>query len=241
MRKTGFWNTLTKVIPGTRNMKFASLLMLLTAPVQAMAQAASEKSRAGMVPPGQAPTGAANAAEAAQGAAAAPDVALPVLGHAHEWQLYFQKPASEIMQRLYDLSVGLHIVAFAISIFVLALMVIIVVRFGEKRNPTPSKTTHNTLLEIAWTTLPILILIAIAIPSLRLHYKMAYVEQPEMTLKVTGRQWFWHYDYPDNGNFWFRFLSNPRSRFEARAWRPAPAQHRQQSHHPGRYDRPASS
>jgi cytochrome c oxidase subunit 2 len=139
------------------------------------------------------------------GASVSPDNVngLAIQGHAHDWQLYFQEPASEIMQHLYNLSGGLHIIAAIISVFVLILLGIVVVRFNEKRNPTPSKTSHNTVIEILWTTIPILILVAIAIPSLRLHYKMAYVEQPEMTLKVTGYQWYWNYTYPDHGNFSF--------------------------------------
>ena len=132
-----------------------------------------------------------------------PEGDLAVRGIGHDWQLYFQHPASEIMDRLYHLSIGLHVVAAVISVFVLGLLLIVILRFNEKRNPTPSRTTHNTAIEIAWTVIPILVLVAIAIPSLRLHYKMSYVEKPEMTLKVTGLQWYWHYDYPDNGNFGF--------------------------------------
>ncbi len=128
---------------------------------------------------------------------------LPLEGIARDWQLYFQQPASEIMQSLYNLSGGLHIIAAVISLLVLALLTVVILRFNEKRNPNPSKTSHNTVIEILWTTIPILILVAIAIPSLRLHYKMAYVEQPEMTLKVTGYQWYWNYSYPDHGGFSF--------------------------------------
>jgi cytochrome c oxidase subunit II len=129
--------------------------------------------------------------------------ALKIEGHAVPKQWNFQPAATDVMQRLTNLHNGLEIVAFAISVFVLVLMIIVVVRFSEKRNPTPSKTTHNTVVEIIWTVVPILILIGIAIPSMRLHYDMSYVENPEMTLKVTGQQWYWHYDYPDQGGISF--------------------------------------
>jgi len=91
----------------------------------------------------------------------------------------------------------------AISVFVLLLLVYICLRYRRKANPVASKNTHNTLLEVAWTTVPILILVAIAIPSLRYHYYIQHVVDPEMTVKVVGYQWYWHYDYPDNGGFGF--------------------------------------
>jgi cytochrome c oxidase subunit 2 len=77
------------------------------------------------------------------------------------------------------------------------------VRFNAKRNPVPSKISHNTTLEIAWTLIPVLILVVIAIPSFRLLYFMDKAEKAEMTLKVTGHQWYWSYEYPDNGNLNF--------------------------------------
>ena len=107
------------------------------------------------------------------------------------------------MERLVTMhSMLLYLIIF-ISLFVLAVMVLICVKFNRRANPVPSKTTHNTLLEIIWTTIPILILIVIAIPSLRLHYYMQRPVDPEMTLKVVGYQWYWHYEYPDQGGFGF--------------------------------------
>ena len=91
----------------------------------------------------------------------------------------------------------------AISLFVLALLIYICVKFNRRANPVPSKTTHNTTLEIIWTAIPILILVGIAIPSLRLHYYIQRVVDPDMTLKVVGYQWYWHYEYPDQGGFGF--------------------------------------
>ena len=126
-----------------------------------------------------------------------------VVGIAKPWQLNFQEPASPVMQRLFDMHWNLTILITVISVFVLALMVLIVVKFREKKNPTPSKTTHNTFIEIVWTVVPILILVAIAIPSVKLHYYMSEPVEPEMTLKVVGYQWYWNYEYPDNGGFSF--------------------------------------
>ncbi len=125
-------------------------------------------------------------------------------GMAKPWQLGFEEPASPVMERL----VGLHDhfllwLISLISLFVLAVLIYICLRFNRRANPVPSKTAHNTLLEIIWTTIPIFVLIAIAIPSLRLHYFMQTDVEGDMTLKVTGYQWYWHYDYPDQGGFGF--------------------------------------
>lgn len=124
-------------------------------------------------------------------------------GLAKPWQLNFSDPASPVMERLYTMHDFLLWLITAISIFVLVLLIYICVRYRRRANPVPSKTAHNTKLEIIWTTIPIIILIVIAIPSLRLHYFMEQVVDPEMTLKVTGYQWYWHYDYPDQGGFGF--------------------------------------
>lgn len=125
------------------------------------------------------------------------------VGGVEEWQLGFQEPASPVMEQLTTMHDYLLVLITVISLFVLGLLVYVYFRFSEKRNPVPSKTTHNTLIEIIWTVIPIMILVVIAIPSLKLHYFMDKAEQPEMTLKVTGYQWYWHYDYPDHGNFGF--------------------------------------
>ena len=123
-------------------------------------------------------------------------------GMARPWQLGFQEPGSPVMERL----AGLHdnvllVMCVGISLFVLALTLYICVRFSRKNNPVPSKTAHNTKLEIIWTTIPILILIGLAIPSLKLHYFMQKTADTELTVKVTGYQWYWGYEYPDNGGF----------------------------------------
>lgn len=124
-------------------------------------------------------------------------------GIAHPWQIGFQEPASEVMESLNKFHHVLLIIIFAISVFVLGLIAYISLKFNAKANPTPSSTSHNTVLEIVWTVAPVIILILIAIPSMRLLYEAEVVPEAEMTLKVTGYQWYWGYQYPDNGNFFF--------------------------------------
>jgi cytochrome c oxidase subunit 2 len=97
-------------------------------------------------------------------------------------------------------------IIFAIVIFVLALLVIVVMRFNARANPVPSKVTHNTMLEVVWTLIPVLILIVIAVPSMKILYYADRTQDAEMTLKVTGYQWYWGYEYPDNGGV--NFLAN---------------------------------
>jgi cytochrome c oxidase subunit II len=128
----------------------------------------------------------------------------PVDNMPHPWQLGFQPPATPVMTQLYNIHNNFLLgIITAISIIVLVLMIYICMKFRRKANPVPSKTTHNTRLEIIWTVAPIILLVIIAIPSLRLHYYMQQVVNPEMTLKVVGYQWYWHYEYPDHGGFGF--------------------------------------
>jgi len=122
---------------------------------------------------------------------------------AKPWQLGFQTPATPVMDALYRDHNYLLILITAICVLVLIAIIYICVRFSRKNNPIPSKTAHNTKLEIIWTVIPIFILIAIAIPSLRLHYFMEDESNSDMTLKVVGYQWYWHYEYPDHGGFGF--------------------------------------
>jgi cytochrome c oxidase subunit II len=119
------------------------------------------------------------------------------------WQLNFQPAASPVMEQVESLHDLLLWIITLISIFVLALLVYACLRFRAARNATPSRRTHHTLLEIAWTALPVLILVVIAIPSFKLLYFMDRVGEPEMTIKAIGHQWYWSYEYPDDGNFTF--------------------------------------
>ena len=110
-----------------------------------------------------------------------------------------------------------------VTLFVLALLIIVVVRFNAKANPVPSKTTHHVGLEVAWTVVPIVILIGIAIPSFQLLYREQIIPRADMTVKVTGFQWYWGYEYPDHGGFRFdSYMMDDAARSAAiRAGRPA--------------------
>jgi len=130
-------------------------------------------------------------------------------GRSEPWQMWFQPAASPVMERIMDFHDILFVMEVAIVILVLVIMAIIIVKFNAKSNPVPSKTTHNTLLEVVWTTVPILILMAIAVPSLKLLYYTDRTQDAEMTLKVIGNQWYWSYVYPDHGDLEFDSLIIP--------------------------------
>ena len=119
------------------------------------------------------------------------------------WQFGFQDAASPVMAQLSGFHDFLLVIITAISVFVLALIVYIVLRFNAKANPVPSKTTHNTSLEVIWTVIPILILVVIAIPSFRLMYYMDRMENADVTVKAIGHQWYWSYVYPDHDDLTF--------------------------------------
>ena len=127
----------------------------------------------------------------------------------HDWQVNLQPPATPVMERLYDFHTLLVWIITVISVFVLGLLLYVIVRFRESRNPVPSRTTHHTLVEVVWTVVPVLILVVIAIPSLRILYYSDHVETADMTLKAIGHQWYWSYEYPDHGNFTFDSLIKP--------------------------------
>jgi cytochrome c oxidase subunit 2 len=119
------------------------------------------------------------------------------------WQLGFQPPATPVKDRLSAFHDELLIIITLITIFVLGLLVYVMWRFNQQRNPVPTRTSHNTVIEMLWTVVPVLILIIIAIPSFKLMYYMDRVPNPEMTIKVTGHQWYWSYEYPDQGGLTF--------------------------------------
>lgn len=122
---------------------------------------------------------------------------------AKPWQLNFQDAATPVAERMHDFHNLLLVIISVISAFVLLLLIYVMIRFNAKANPTPSKTTHNTLVEVLWTVIPIMILVGIAVPSFKLLYFGDRVAKPDMTLKVTGYQWYWGYSYPDHGNLTF--------------------------------------
>lgn len=113
-------------------------------------------------------------------------------------QLGMQEAASPVMERLHDFHNLLLVTITAIALFVTALLVYVMIRFNRRANPVPSTTTHHTLLEVAWTGIPVIILLLIAVPSFRLLYFMDKAPNPELTLKVTGHQWYWSFEYPDH-------------------------------------------
>ncbi|MCJ7597472.1 MAG: cytochrome c oxidase subunit II [Methyloceanibacter sp.] len=120
-------------------------------------------------------------------------------GQPSPWQMGFQKANSPIMEQISLFHDYLTIIIILITLFVLGLLVYVMVRFNERRNPQPSRTTHNTALEIAWTVIPILILVAIAIPSFRLLFAQYDFPKADLTITATGHQWYWSYEYPDQG------------------------------------------
>lgn len=124
----------------------------------------------------------------------------------YDWQLNFQPAVTPVMERIEEFHNLLLWLITAISLFVLALLLWIVVRYNKRANPVPSKTTHNTLLEVVWTAGPVVILVFIAIPSFKLLYYEADMPKPDVTIEAVGKQWFWTYQYPKAGNFQFDSL-----------------------------------
>ena len=132
--------------------------------------------------------------------------ALAGLGQPSPWQLGLQDSATPVM----DYIIWLHTYVMwwitGITLFVLGLLVAIIVKFNADANPTPSRTTHNTVLEVLWTVVPVMILVAIAVPSFRILFFQLNTPPADLTVKVTGVTWNWKYDYPDNGDFEFDSL-----------------------------------
>ncbi|MBP9692784.1 MAG: cytochrome c oxidase subunit II [Alphaproteobacteria bacterium] len=125
----------------------------------------------------------------------------PTLGRAGKpepWQMYYQTPATPVMDTLYDFHALLLVIEGIIVLLVAVLLVFVIVRFRASRNPVPTKTAHNTLLEIIWTTIPVLVLVVIAFPSFKLLYMMDVVPKADLTIKAIGNQWYWTYEYPDH-------------------------------------------
>ncbi|MGH7088686.1 MAG: cytochrome c oxidase subunit II, partial [Stellaceae bacterium] len=121
----------------------------------------------------------------------------------HDWQLGMQPAASPVREHIDALNNELLIIISLIVLLVLGLLLYAIVKFNAKRHPVPSKTTHNPLLEVTWTIVPVIVLAVIAVPSFKLMYYMGRVPHADLTLKVTGHQWYWSYDYPDQGNLSF--------------------------------------
>jgi cytochrome c oxidase subunit II len=120
------------------------------------------------------------------------------LGQPTPWQLGLQTSASPVMDDIVWFHNFLLWLIAAIAVFVLVLLLVVIVKFNSRSNPVPSRTTHNTFIEIIWTVVPVLILVTVAVPSFRLLFYQLKVPAADLTVKVTGKQWFWSYSYPDS-------------------------------------------
>jgi cytochrome c oxidase subunit 2 len=123
-----------------------------------------------------------------------------VVGAPHPWEMGMQHSYGPIKDRIINLHTLVLIIITLITLFVGGLLVWVMYRYNAQRNPVPSQTSHNTVIEILWTVLPVLILVVIAIPSFKLIYYQDRTPDPDMTIKVTAHQWYWEYSYPDQGN-----------------------------------------
>nr|WP_244517841.1 cytochrome c oxidase subunit II [Ancylobacter rudongensis] len=137
--------------------------------------------------------------------------ALAETGQPSPWQINLQGAASPVMESIHSFHFFLLVIIVAVVLLVLALLIVVMVRFNEKANPVPSRTTHHTMIEVVWTVVPVLILVAIAIPSFRLLFLQLDLPKADLTVKVTGHQWYWSYEYPDNGAFSFDSLMVPEA------------------------------
>ena len=137
---------------------------------------------------------------------------LAVAAHAaspQPWQMGFQPAATPIMRAIDGFHDLLLIIITLITIFVMGLLVYVMWRFSEKRNPTPTRTSHNTVIEVLWSVVPVLILVIVAVPSFRLLYASDVVPKADMTIKAIGHQWYWTHEYPDHGNLAFDSVMIP--------------------------------
>ena len=126
-----------------------------------------------------------------------------VIGAPKPWEIGMQRAYGPIKAEIIDLHDLVLVIITLITIFVGALLAWVIYRYNAKRNPVPSRTSHHPVLEVAWTVIPVLILVVIAIPSFRLVYYEDRTPDPGLTVKVTGHQWYWEYTYPDNNNIDF--------------------------------------
>jgi cytochrome c oxidase subunit 2 len=130
------------------------------------------------------------------------------------WQIWHQPAGSDMAARIFWFSGYTLFFIVPITIFVLALLIIVMVRYRASANPVASRTSHNSLIEVIWTVVPVIILIVIAIPSFKLLYYTDRVEKADMTLKVTGRQWYWDYEYPDHDGIAFSSYMIPEAKID---------------------------
>ena len=138
--------------------------------------------------------------------AASGTVSAEELGQPHPWAYGLQAGVTPVMDSVAQFHSGLLVVITLITLFVTGLLVVAMLKFNARSNPVPSKTTHNTMIEVAWTIIPVLILVGIAVPSFRLLFEQLDIPKADLTVKAVGKQWYWSYAYPDNGKFEFDSL-----------------------------------
>lgn len=124
-------------------------------------------------------------------------------GQPRDWQMTFQQAATPVMEDIENLHDFLMILMAGVVLIVLSLLIYVCLRFNAKTNPVPNKFSHNVLIEVIWTIIPAILLVVIAVPSFRSLYNAEKIPPVDLTVKVVGYQWYWHYAYPDNGGFEF--------------------------------------
>ena len=132
-----------------------------------------------------------------------PTLAEELVGQPTPWGIGLQPSAGPVKEAIHHFNDLVLWIIIPIAVFVLGLLGFVMVKFSARANPNPSSTSHNTILEVAWTVVPVLILLGIAIPSFRLIYYQDRARDADLTINVQGRQWYWHYSYPDHGDFAF--------------------------------------
>jgi cytochrome c oxidase subunit 2 len=147
--------------------------------------------------------------------AAAPAIAQDVMGAPVPWGMGLQASGGPIKDAISSFNELVFWLMAGITVFVALLLAYVMVKFNAGANPKPSRNSHNTTLEVAWTLVPVLILLVIAVPSFRLIYYQDRAVDADLTINVQGRQWYWHYAYPDQGGF--TFDSYPVQREDIRA------------------------
>jgi len=133
-------------------------------------------------------------------------VAYAEVGQPKPWEMTMQASASPVMDNIEWFHTFLLWIITSITVLVMVLLIWVMVKFNSKSNPVPSRTTHNTLIEVIWTIVPVMILVGIAIPSFRLLFEQTDIPKADLTIKATGKQWYWTYTYPDNGKIEFDSL-----------------------------------
>lgn len=126
-------------------------------------------------------------------------LATPAMASPRLWEINFQESASTIQDKIISFHNELLVIITLITLLVLGLLIWIIVRYNHKANPVPATFTHNRFWERLWTIVPVIILIIVAVPSFRLMYYQGNIPEPGLTIKVTGYQWYWGYEYPDQG------------------------------------------